>query len=325
MKTTLYSLLAAAAALGFAQAQTAYTTPVGYVTETLNPGFNHIGLTVHLPTKAAGDLDVIGASSVQDTTAGVNFTTSLGATGTLHILEITSGPKLGLVTEISTWTADTITTVDDLLTAGVVAGNTYRIRKAPTLEEIFTTNIIDGPLTPGSATTADLIFIPTSVAGQFTQYFLSGTGAFRRVAPAGATPNVPIVYLDGIFVQRKATGTKNLVITGEVKPEKTSATFLAGFNSLGNIYPVGTTVQNSGLEAFLFPGSATTGDLIYIPTTPGQYLQVFRSVAGTWRTVAPAGLAPDPLPFKSGMYIQRKGAAPAPYSINSPSTWNLGL
>jgi hypothetical protein len=265
---------------------------------------------------------VIGSGSVQDTTAGVNFTTSLGATGVIHILEITSGPKLGLVTEISNWTVDTITTVDNLSSIGVLAGDKYRIRKAPTLEEIFTTNTTTGPLTAGAATTADLVYIPTAVAGQFTQYFLSTTGAFRKVAPAGLAPNTPIVYLDGILVQRKATGTKDLVVSGELKPEKTSGALIPGFNSLGNIFPVGSTVQNSGLESFLLPGAATTADLIYVPTTPGQYLQVFRSTAGTWRTVAPAGLAPT-VEFKSGMYIQRKGGA-APFSINAPSTWSIG-
>jgi hypothetical protein len=52
MKALTYSLFAAAAACCFASAQTtAYTTPVGYVTETLAPGrFNLVGLTVHNPT-----------------------------------------------------------------------------------------------------------------------------------------------------------------------------------------------------------------------------------------------------------------------------------
>jgi hypothetical protein len=320
MKTTIYSLLAAAAC-GMALGQTAYTTPVGYTTTTLAQGFNHIGLTVHLPTKAAGELEVIGSGSVQDTTAGVNFTTSLGATGTIHILEITSGPKLGLVTEIANWTVDTITTVDNLSSLGVLAGDKYRIRKAPTLEEIFTTVTVNGTLTAGSAATADLVYIPTGVAGQFTQYFLSTTGAFRKVVPAGLAPNTPIVYLDGILVQRKASGTKDLIVSGEVKPEKTSGALVTGFNSVGNVFPVGSTIQNSGLESFLLPGSAATADLVYVPTTPGQYLQVFRSTAGTWRTVVPAGIAPT-VEFKSGMYIQRKGGA-APFSINAPSTWSI--
>lgn len=325
MKTSIsYSLLAAAMACGMAQgAATAYTTPVGYATSTLKPGFNNIGLTLQLPTKVAGDLDVINSNSVQDTTVGVNFTTSLGTTGVLHVLEITSGPALGLVVEVSSWTADTITTVDNLVTAGVVAGNTYRVRKAPTLEEIFTTNTTTGPLTAGTAATADLVYVPTAVPGQYTLYFLSGAGVFRSVSPALTAPNVPLVYLDGLFVQRKATGTKDLVVSGEIKPEKTSGKLVPGFNYLGTVFPVGSTVQNSGLENFLLPGTAATADLIYVPSTvtPGQYTLVFRSGAGTWRTVSPAAVAPV-IDFTGAIFIERKGAATS-YSINAPSTWQL--
>jgi hypothetical protein len=325
MVTNLYkkiTLLSAAACgvcgLAFGQS-TAYTAPVGYTTQTLKPGFNNVGITVHQPAKAAGAFEVIGASSVQDTTVGINFTTSLGTTGIIHILEITSGPALGLVTEISAWTADTITTVDNLVTAGVVTGNQYRIRKAPTLEEIFTTNIVDGPLTPGAATTADLVYVPTGVAGQYTQYFLNAVGAFRKVSPAGLSPNVPVVYLDGLLIHRKAVTDKNLVITGEVKLDKTSGQLVPGFNSLGTIYPTGSTIQNSGLENFLLAGAATTADLIYVPTTPGQYLQVFRTAGGVWRTVSPAAVAPT-IALTGAIFIQRKGAATS-YSLNPPSTW----
>jgi hypothetical protein len=323
MKTYTYSLLLAAAASGMALgAETAYTTPVGYTTTTLKQGFNNVGITVHSATKAAGDLEVISAGSVQDTSAGVNFTTSLGATGVIHILEITSGPAVGVVSEISSWTTDTITTVDNLVTAGVVAGNTYRIRKAPTLEEIFTTNTTTGPLTAGTATTADLVYVPTGVPGQYTLYFLSGAGAFRSVSPAAAAPNVPLVYLDGLFVQRKAAGTKDLVVSGEVKPEKAAGKLVTGFNYLGTVFPVGSTVQNSGLENYLLAGTATTADLIYVPTaTPGQYTLVFRSGAGTWRTVSPAAVAPT-IDLTGAIFIERKGAA-GPYAINAPSTWQL--
>ncbi|MES2476799.1 MAG: hypothetical protein V4640_13530 [Verrucomicrobiota bacterium] len=325
MKTKLtYALLLAAAASGVALGQTtAYTTPVGYSTTTLKNGFNNVGLTLQAPTKVAGDLNVIGTTSVQDTSAGVNFTTSLGATGVLHVLEVTSGPALGLVTEITTWTADTITTVDNLSAAGVVAGNTYRIRKAPTLEEIFTTNTVSGPLTAGSATTADIVYVPTGVPGQYTQYFLSTAGAFRKVSPAGVSPNVPVVFLDGLFIQRKAAGTKDLVVSGEVKTDKTKGPLVTGFNYLGTVYPVGSTIQNSGLETSLLAGSATTADLIYVPSTvtPGQYTQVFRATAGTWRTVSPAAVAPV-IDLTGAIFIQRKAAATT-YTLNPPSTWTV--
>ena len=273
---------------------------------------------------AAGNLEVIGTGSVQDTTAGVDFTVSLGTTGRIHILEITSGAAVGTVSEISTWTANTITTVDNLSTAGVLAGDTYRIRKAPTLEEIFGTATSGGPLTAGTSSTADLVYVPTGVPNQYTQYFLSGAGTFRSVVPNALAPNVPIVYLDGLFINRKASGNVSLVVTGEVKPEKAGGRLVTGFNYLGTIHPVGSTIQNSGLENFVLAGTSSTADLIYVPTgTPNQYLQVFRSGAGTWRTVVPNALAPDPVNLNGAIFILRKGATNAPWAINTPSTWDL--
>lgn len=325
MKTYIpYSLLAAFAACGLAFGQTAYTTPVGYTSQALVTGFNNVGLTVHAPTKMAGNLEVVGTGSVEDTTVGVDFTVSLGATGTLHILEITSGTAIGTVSEISTWTANTITTVDDLSAAGVVPTDTYRIRKAPTLEEIFGTATTGGPLTAGTSSTADLVYVPTGVPNQYTIYFLSGAGTFRSVTPNALAPNVPLVYLDGLFINRKAGGTADLVVTGEVKPEKAGGRMVTGFNYLGTIHPVGSTIQNSGLENFLLAGTSSTADLIYVPTgTPNQYLLVFRSGAGTWRTVTPNALAPDPLNLNGAIFIQRKGTTNAPWAINTPSTWNI--
>jgi hypothetical protein len=325
MKTTLYSFIAAAAALGFAQAQTAYTTPVGYETTTLVQGFNNVGLRLHAPTKAAGTLNVIGTGSVQDTAVGVDFLTSLGAVGTLHILEITSGPALGLVTEISTWTDDTITTVDNLFAAGVVDGNTYRIRKAPTLENIFGTNpdpLVSVLFASNNAALADIVWVPTATPGVYTQYFMGATGAFRRVSPAGATPNVPLVYLDGIFIQRKNTGTKDLIVSGEVKTDNTNGGLVTGFNYVGTVYPVGSTIQNIGLDDDLtVSNNAAIADIVWIPTgTPGQYTQVYRGTT-TWRTVSPAGVAPT-INLPGAMFIQRRAAATS-YDIVPPSTWDV--
>ncbi|MEY4570190.1 MAG: hypothetical protein RLZZ398_1629 [Verrucomicrobiota bacterium] len=333
MKTTLYSLLAAAAC-GMALGQTAYTTPVGYTTQTLVTGYNNVGISVHAPAKAAGDLNVISASSVQDTTVGVNFTASLGATGTLHVLEITSGPAVGLVTEITNWTTDTITTVDNLVAAGVLggidgAGNTYRIRKAPTLEEIFGAVPATSVLTANANfASADIVWVPTATPGVYTQYFLStlSGGTFRKVSPAGAALNTPLVYLDGIFVQRKAAGTKDLVVSGEVKIDQTNGSLVTGFNYIGTVYPIGSTIQNIGLEDDLTPNANfNSADIVWVPAaTPGVYTQIFRSTlsGGTWRTVSPAAAITTPFPLTGAVFIQRKGA-PTPYDIVPPSTWSV--
>jgi len=317
-----FSIAALFCASGLATAEPVYTNPVGYTTTTLQAGFNNVGITLHSPSLAAGSLDVISSSSVQDTSDGVDFTAALGATGRIHILEITSGSATGTVSEFSTWTNDTITTLDNLSAAGVVSGDSYRIRKAPTLEELFGTATSGGPLTAGTAANADIVYVPTGVPGEYTQYFLSGAGAFRSVFPAALAPNVPIVYLDGLFINRRATGTVDWIVSGEVKTDFTKGGLVTGFNYLGTIFPAGSTIQNSGLENFLTSGTAAVADIIYVPTgTPGDYLQVFRSGAGTWRTVFPAALAPDPVNLNGAIFINRKGS-PTSYGLEAPATWS---
>ena len=271
---------------------------------------------------------MVSAGSVEDTSAGVDFVASLGATGVLHILEITSGAALGTVTEISTWTTSSITTVDNLQAAGVLAGDTYRIRQAPTLEQIFGSDPATSVLTANANfSSADIVWVPTATPGVYTQYFLStlSGGTFRRVSPIGATPNVPLVYLDGIFVQRRAAGTANLVVTGEIKPEKTNGTLVTGFNYVGTVYPAGSTLQNIGLEDNLTANANfSSADIIWIPTgTPGVYTQVFRSTlsGGQWRTVSPVGVAPE-IQLPGAIFIQRRGA-PTPFDILPPSTWDI--
>jgi hypothetical protein len=326
MKTLIpLTALAALVASSNVHAQTpAYSLPSGYVTVTLKQGFNNLGLSLHPAPKIAGTLDVISSNSVQDTTVGVNFTTSLGSTNVIHILEITSGTAIGKVFEINTWTEQSITTVDNLVTEGVVAGDAYRIRKAPTLEEIFTTNTVNGPLTDGNASTADIVYVPTGVPGQYTQYFLSAAGAFRSVSPPAAAPNVPLVYLDGLFVNRRASGNQDLTVTGTIKPEIVKGRLVSGFNYLGSVHPVGSTIQNSGLENFLLAGSASTADIIYLPTaTFGQYTQIFRSSANTWRTVSPPAVLAADTKLEGAIFINRRGSSGVPYGISAPSTWAI--
>ena len=98
MKTTLYSLALAAVTCGLAgaQATTAYTTPVGYVTQTAATGkFNLVGLTVQNPVVASGVLDASTATSVTDNE--VNFTTLPLVTGETYVLELTNGSGAGTI------------------------------------------------------------------------------------------------------------------------------------------------------------------------------------------------------------------------------------
>ena len=156
------------------QAQTASTDPVGYTTETLEQGFNLIGITLHQPVIAAGVIDDVAASSVTEN--DVTFTDAglLGTSGSAtYILEITSGTLAGSIQDITAWTANVLTTPDDLLAAGLQVGDTYQIRKASTLADVFGADNSAGlqGVADFNSTNADIVYL-TNNSGGFDRLFL---------------------------------------------------------------------------------------------------------------------------------------------------------
>ena len=321
MKSILsYSLLAGAMAAGVAVAQptTATTKPVGYVTETIKAGqFNLIGLTVQQPTVRASVLTGINSTSVSDT--GVDFTSLLTA-GQTYVLKITDGPGAGTISEVVSWNANSLTTVGNLTTAGVANGAKYQLRKAATLSDVFGASNAAG-LQAGTISTADIVWIPTG-GGNFAKYFYSPAVSFPAPAPAGwkntagvNSANVPIVYADSIFIQRRGATDLALVVSGEVETSSTSMVLEGGvFNYVGGVYPAGSTLGSSNLASQVQAGTLSTGDLVWVPDGLGGYAKYYYSPAVSFPAPAPAswkstaGTDATNAELKSGIIIQRRGA-----------------
>jgi hypothetical protein len=316
MKTYTYSLLLAAAASGMAfGAETAYTTPVGYTTQTLAANtFNNVGFNVLTPTLVAGNFSAAaGGNTVTDT--DVNFTTALTA-GKMHVLEITSGVAAGTVQEFTSWTVDTITL--PAAVAGTAPGDTYKIRVAPTLQETFPVGFLAGSL---GATNADKVWVPDGLGG-YTKYW------YKTTAPIGwhttttgtndastVTGDVPLVYIDGILVEKKGTA-KDLVLSGEVKKTGSNALILTGYNLLSITPPVGLTLFTSGLQGDIAGGlGATNSDIVWVPAGGGAYTKYWYKTTAPigWHTTTTgtndAGLVVADVPLTPAILIQRKGAS----------------
>jgi uncharacterized protein (TIGR02597 family) len=159
MKLSKYALIAAAFILP-AAAQTAYTSPVGYVSQTcLKSSDTFIGVPMRQPAVAAAALTsnpVIGPSAspvVQADQALLVITgAAFGSYGGTHYVKFTSGGDNGKFFAIVANDTTTIT-IDlngDTLTS--VNGNTFSVNKFWTLETLFdpavTTN---SALTTGNA------------------------------------------------------------------------------------------------------------------------------------------------------------------------------
>ena len=317
MKTYLpYSLILAAAASGMAfAAETAYTIPVGYATNTLQPNrFNLLGLTLQKATVTAGILDSASATSVTD--AGVNFTTTLTA-GNQYVLELTNGAGNGTVQLISSWTANTLNTPDNISLSVVANVTTYRIRGVATVSDIFGATNSAGltASTDGDFTIVDRILILNDAGSFDTVYYFNDGAGSQGWFDVNGNPaqNKAIIYPDGFYVQRVAGAVLSLVVSGEVKTTQTKGVLTPGFNYLSSVAPVGLTLGTSGLQNSI--SQSSDGDfsivdnvLIPLPTGAFRTTYYFNDGLGTQGWFDADGLSVDSLEITPGFLVQNRGA-----------------
>ena len=319
MKTFIpFTIAAALVASGLANAQ-AFSKPSGYVTQDLAANqFNLVGIALHGSPVASGALDTVAGNALTDN----DFAFSPEA-GKTYVLEILTGSIAGTVQAIpaANIVGTTITTPDDLGSMGLVSTDTYSLRLAPTLEEIFGTDSNSVLSRSLSSNTADIVWIPDR-AGSYDKYFVHITGAFRFAGTTTLAPNVPVVYSDGILVQKRGTAS-SLVLTGEVKTKGTNSVASQGFNLISVVAPAGLTLFTSGLADDLAVSlSQNTADIVWLPQAGGTYNKYFRHISGNWRNVsAPTVNVTVDVDLPSAIWIQRKSASAANITLDVPTTY----
>lgn len=324
-----FALLGALLAVGTVNA--ASTTPVGYVTQALSQGFNLVGLSLHSSSVATGNFETVAGTALTDT--GVTFAPVAGRT---YVLEITSGALLGSIQEVpaASISGSTITTTDNLQTAGLVVGDTYNLRLAPTLEETFTTAPLGQPggvlKAALNATGSDNVWVPNGTGG-YDKYFLNTSGAFRRITgptTSVAAPNVPLIYTDGILVEKREATAAGLTVVGEVKKVGTTSVISQGFNLVSVVAPVGLTLRTAGLEDDLLAALNPTGaDNVWVQQPNLTYKKYFRHTGsgGNWRDVAAPTVTLDPLvdpALSPSILIERRTAGSVPLDLNVPTGYS---
>jgi uncharacterized protein (TIGR02597 family) len=269
MKTHIpYSLILAAAVSGMASgAETAYTTPVGYVslgdTTVGQPALkantdSYITLPLYRASEYTGTVGGVAGNVVTlSGTPGFTVNQYVSSTTPYEIL-VEGGPSSGLIGIIS---ANTINSVTVTLQPGeslasVVAANKITIRKAWTLQSIFAGNTIPvgaqvnlyGNLS-GVNTPADAI------------YEFDGTDWFNTDSFDSAN-NVVVYSGEGIRLRSPATAPiAKLVISGEVGMAQARILLdklvapKAQDNLIGYVSPVDQKLNATGL-------GTTTGDQI---------------------------------------------------------------
>lgn len=311
MKTTIYSILAAAAC-GMAFGQTAYTTPVGYVTVPL-PGTGGVGtqkiqianqgLLPSGSVEYAGVAEAITSTYVQDDqgawSAGAYV--RAGSLGPMvsNLVEITSGPLQGTMTWITSTTAGVgnqrLYTSDDISGAGATAS--FRVLKAYTVSTFFgaipAATVLGGASTVTAADTAQVIN-PLGAAQTFWYKNAGGAttswGWKAGFLPAGVgATDVPFIAIDpndGLIIYRKQSGPGSLVVSGDVKTGNTKVRVEGDplnpsvYNIIANQLPVdGLTISGTGL----YTGNPATGIKGASTLTAADTIQIWSATDGAFK------------------------------------------
>ncbi|WP_038159870.1 hypothetical protein [Verrucomicrobium sp. BvORR106] len=328
MKPTAFllaALLAAVSIPGISTAAEVSTGPVGFQSIPIKAGqFNLVGVNFLRPVLTAGALESASGNTLVDD--GATFTTVLaGATGLW--VEITNGNGAGASSRVTSFTATSLTTEDDL-SSFVVQGSSYSVRAAYSVAGLFgaandsakgaDVGSTEVGLKSGNVNTADVIWIP--VQGGFIKvYYATAAPPFTTAgwkttstgnADASATP---IFHSEGIFIERRGTTDLKLGCLGDVKKIQAKIGVSQGFNYVNRIFPVGATLGNSGLASTLRPGNASTADIVWLPNTTGGYDKYYYASAAPpfttegWKGTSTGNVDKSGTTLTSGFIIERRG------------------
>lgn len=324
MKTTTYSLiLAALAATGSAfGADTAYTTPVGYISHTLAaaaPGASadtYISASLTQPVEFAGSSTVSPSGGKVATLAG-GVPTSFG---TSYVLEITSGPSEGWWSTVTASTATTVT-VNDNFPSGLPANVTISVRKHSTLSTFLGTNA-PGLVTYDGVNPNDEVQVLDPVGQVVSAYaYVSGPNLSDPLYPNGAWFDLlassvanDTVIEPGTSIKIKRIGTTPATFSsvGTVKTTKTQVDVFANYNWVGNPLATGGTLNGMTFNTQLvkYDGvSANYDELQYVRAS--QVVQPYAAVDDGGATMfdltnsVPAGA--EPFAEGTGVIIRRIG------------------
>lgn len=321
------------------------TDPVGFITLTAvgtvgASGLSYLGLGM---TQVPTNIGLIGAVSGTKLTLS-NQTLTAGAfnqvaAGPQYFIEITSGPKAGLMDDIvSNDTAAVFTSTND---SGLIsAGQTYKLYPHWTIAKVFGANNESG-LKPGTTTTADQIQMFNPLTQGFANYYYATSSktisaGWKATTTGNTDQSATTMYIDQGFLLKKQTTTNLTVkLVGAVKLGPTIIPLSALNNLAGNVYATtAMTLSNSMLynggnqTNSVVPGTTTTADLVQFhnDVTGGfavyYYATSSKTISAGWKrtTTGNTDQGGVSIPMGANVLVQIKSprpgfnwVAPAPY------------
>jgi hypothetical protein len=301
MKKTLLLIAVGLLSSAVSQAVTeAYSPPVGGMTVTV-PAFGTQSIALPLLHESIGSgamrgvITAVGSNYIDVT--GANWTAgALSNAANPYFLRIKSGVAVGRTMLVST-TANTATRVyvtNDgvaLNTAGgPVAGDTYELVLADTLNSLFGSSTLQGGSSP---TSADNVWVWASTTWQI-YYYNNVRAQWERSSDVTPTNrNNQVIRPDrGFMIVRNAATDLKMYVTGRV-PDKAARYFHSrpGVTFLSNGLPTAVTLGNLSLQtrvagwtAGTNPATATVdADIIQVWASTSWLYYYYDSAQGFWR------------------------------------------
>lgn len=308
------SALALVAALSFtsANADIAYSPPVGGMTVTIAAGTGAAPLTtsfsvplLDIPAASGattGAISSVTASTI--TVANANWTAGgLVLTGFPYAVRITSGQAAGLTVTISGNTSDTLTVGSTgLLTLGVVPGDTFTLIPVDTLNTLLGSNTVLGGANP---TDADIVTLSSS--SQLSYYYNTTLGRWVRTSgPTTDRGTTPIPPDTVVSITRKSTALP-LVFTGRVPASRAMiAVGNSGSTYTNTGFPTSVTLGSLAMQTriagWVSNASAANADLLGV-NSGGSWLYYFHNGTNWQRTSGPTTNR-DSVAISAGSAIQ---------------------
>ncbi len=337
LKSLAFATLASCTCAQLSYAEPAYTTPVGYVTETIkgNNTYNLLGVVLHTPVTVSGSVTSISSTFIGDSNVS-DYSTAL-TSGSKYLLKITSGAQTGATQIISSWgsgaglSSNQIATPENLSQYGVVVGDKYELRKLPTLSSLFGATNQAG-FKAGTLGTADIIWLPIGNGGFEKFYYTNGsafppvTAGWKNASGAAAGDQ----YIDttcAILIQRRDPTDLTITVSGEIDKKSTQVFAQSGyFNYVATIFPAGTTLALSNLQNTLKRGNLGDADILWMQKSDKSGYEkfyytngsAFPPVSAGWKN--DAGQDASSKTLTSGMIIQRRGTGDIAPLIIPPSS-----
>lgn len=269
-------------------AQSVSSTPVGYVTLTINGG----GYTALSNPLENGVVYSGSASSVSGSTISTSFSMTSGEVSTTdaegnssHYVQLSDGTIL----DITSNTESALTLAVDVSSL-VSAEDEITVKKYTTLGDLFGSANSAGLTAGADASSSDIIFVMSSDgAGTYSSYyyqddpfdgFFGGDGWRALGDNSTDVSDVILAPDDGIIVKRDASSDISLVVAGTVNTIQHNRTLPQGFSLVSYPFPVDTTLDDSGIysgsNGYVSGGDANSSDIVYVLSPSGSYTSYYR-------------------------------------------------